>query len=43
MAAVGMDHTVFLTEEGQVWTCGMNQYHQVIQFSLTLVHLELKN
>lgn len=27
--ATGMDHTVILTKNGTVWTCGLNTYHQL--------------
>lgn len=27
--AAGQDHLVLLTEDGQVWTCGLNTYHQL--------------
>ena len=29
LAAIGTDHSLFLTDDGKVWSCGMNQYHQV--------------
>ena len=32
-AALGVDHTVFLTESGTVLTCGSNEYHQLGQNS----------
>lgn len=32
-AALGVDHTVFLTESGAVLTCGSNEYHQLGQNS----------
>ncbi|XP_042889626.1 inhibitor of Bruton tyrosine kinase-like isoform X2 [Penaeus japonicus] len=27
--SVGTDHSLFLTESGQVWSCGTNTYHQL--------------
>ena len=32
-AALGVDHSVFLTESGVVLTCGSNEYHQLGQNS----------
>ncbi|XP_069705770.1 inhibitor of Bruton tyrosine kinase [Periplaneta americana] len=29
MACVGRDHTVLLMENGTVWSCGLNSYHQL--------------
>lgn len=29
MASIGTDHTVLLMENGSVWTCGLNKYHQL--------------
>ncbi|KAJ9579143.1 hypothetical protein L9F63_024751 [Diploptera punctata] len=29
MACVGRDHTVLLMENGSVWSCGLNTYHQL--------------
>lgn len=29
MVSVGVDHSLFLTESGQVWSCGTNTYHQL--------------